>query len=60
MNLKIHPLNNSQHRIKFELTDELSISLRLGLCEIEDLECELTNIICRLAKYRKEQQDALL
>ncbi len=57
MNIKIHPLNNNQHRIKVDLAPELSISLRLLIPEIEDLECELTNIICQLAKYRKEQQE---
>ena len=57
MNIKIHPLNHHQHRIKVELSPDLTINLRLLLSEIEDLEGELTNIICQLAKYRKEQQN---
>ncbi len=57
MNIKIHPLNNNQHRIKVELAPELTINLHLLIPEIEDLECELTNIICQLAKYRKEQTE---
>jgi hypothetical protein len=57
MNIKIHPLNDGRHRIKMIVSKEVTLSLSLLLPEIEDLEGEITNIICQLAKYRKEQAE---
>ena len=57
MKLDIKQLDSNQHEITMELSPEITIKLKLLIPEIEDLECELTNIVHTLAKYRKEKSN---
>lgn len=60
MNITISKINELEHKIEFSIGDSFKCSMNLLIPEIEDLECELTDILHELSTYRRKHNGKAL